>query len=415
MKILRLNSIVSFRGGAEAYIENVSKMLSELGHENLTITFLSGEGGPSKPEFVDVVMSSNPISRFVRDSIAWNDIVNFLNGKVSEFKPDIIHLHHLRNASASVAKFIQMTNLPVVFTAHDALWACPLSTLVQPGGKICDGGTGIRCGFTGCKIQGHLTYELLLASKIRKLANSRINAILCPSYSVMDYLHNNGFSPTVHLPSFSKFEEGVRNEEPLFGEILQQKSIGYIGRLESYKGVQDLIEAFSLFVKMHPDFRLKIAGIGSYEKELKKVALNLGMDDHIVWLGKLDSKAREKFYRGVSVIVVPSNYWENFALVAQEALLRGIPVIGTNIGGIPEIVKADETGRIVPISSPGKISEALEDVFSNTEKTLKLMKKGREFILNSINPEAHLNGLLRVYYKVLSGETIRDLSEATEL
>ena len=415
MKILRLNSIVSFRGGAEAYIENITDMLSEIGHETLTITFVSGEENGQKPGFVEVKMSSNSVLRFIKDTIPWDQIVSYLLEKNAEFKPDIIHLHHLRNAFASVMKFLKMTEVPVVFTAHDALFVCPISTLVQPGNVICDGGTGIRCAFTGCKVHGHMTYELLLSYAIRKLSSGRIKAFLCPSYSIFNYLHNNGFGPVVHLPSFSKFDENVLKDEPEYEKILEKKNIGYIGRLESYKGVHDLLNAFSIFVKSHPDFKLKIAGTGGFEAELHKQADRMQLSPNIEWMGKINLKEREEFYKSVSAIVVPSNFWENFALVAQEALLRGIPTVGTNIGGIPEIVKDGITGRIVPISSPVEVAGAIEDIYSNTAKSLKLMKEGRTFILNNISPERHLEGLLKVYDRILQKKPIKDESEALEL
>ena len=132
-------------------------------------------------------------------------------------------------------------------------------------------------------------------------------------------------------------------------------------------------------------------------------------------MGKISLKEREEFYKSVSAIIVPSNFWENFALVAQEALLRGIPTIGTNIGGIPEIVKDGITGRIVPISSPVEIAGAIDDIYSNTVKSLKLMEEGRKFILNSISPERHLEGLLKVYTRTLEKQPIKDRSEALEL
>ena len=414
MRILRLNSIVTFRGGAEAYIENITDMLSELGHETLTITFLSGEGKEETPGNIEVRMKSDPISRFIEDTLPWGNIENFLMEKYAEFKPDLIHLHHIRNGFSSVKNFLMKTDVPLVFTAHDALWVCPISTLVQPGNKICEGGTKLRCAFTGCKVHGHVAYELLLASAIRKISSKKLKAILCPSYSIYNYLHGNGFNPVVHLPSFSKFDHNDLKNNPDYEAILKQKNIGYIGRLENYKGVHDLIEGFAKFLRKHPEYRLKIAGTGGYESYLKDLSTKLGVQEHIDWLGKIGPKERDAFYSSVSTIVVPSNYWENFPLVAQEALLKGIPSIGTNIGGIPEIIRDGETGRIVPISSPGKIADALAALYSQKEKTIDMARAGRNFILNNISPEKHLQGLLTVYDKILSGEKIPDLSEALE-
>lgn len=415
MKILRLNAITSFRGGAETYIENINDMLESSGHETLTVTFNSGESLEPTENYIEVKTNSNPFSRFINDPLPKERIFNFLTDIYNKFNPDIIHLHHLRIEYASIEKFLMETTTPILFTAHDALLVCPLSTLVQPGGKICDGGIGLRCAFTGCKVHGHLSYELLLSASIKKLNEKRIVGFLCPSYSIYNYLHNNGFAPVVHLPSFSKFETLIKKNEPNFNSILKRKNIGYMGRLESYKGVHDLIEAFSIFTTKHPEYRLKIAGIGSYEKRLKEKAKKIGISNKIDWLGKITGKEREQFFNDVSMIVVPSNYWENFALIAQEALLRGIPAIGTRIGGIPEIIQDGLTGRIVPISSPHLLNEALEDTITDKKKTLELAKKGRSFIINNVSPELHFKGLLNIYSRVIKGEYIPDRTEAIEL
>ena len=415
MRILRLNSISGFRGGVEAYIESVDKLLYGLGHRTLTLTFNSGEPGKEDTDNLEIRVEAGAISRAFSDLIPSSKLISFLLEKHEQFKPDLIHIHHIRIAHSSIEKFLNLIPTPAVFTAHDALLACPLSTLVQPGNKICEGKTGIRCGFTGCEIHGHLVYELMLASTIKRLAKNKIKAFLCPSYSVYNYLHHSGFGPMVHLPSFSMFEEQARNEEPNYGNILTRKYIGYIGRLEWYKGVHDLIDAFSIFLKTHPDFRLRIAGIGFYENELKRKSTELGLEPYIDWLGKIGPEQKEEFYRTVSSVVVPSNYWENFPLVAQESLLRGIPTVGTDIGGIPEIIKDGITGRIVPIASPEKIAEALNDIYRNLDKSLEFMKAGRLFILNNVSPERHLEGLLKVYKKILTEGGVKDMSEALEL
>ena len=114
--------------------------------------------------------------------------------------------------------------------------------------------------------------------------------------------------------------------------------------------------------------------------------------------------------------MVPSKYWENFALSAQESLLRGVPTIGSKIGGIPEIVQDGKTGYLVKISSPDEIADKLEEIIENREDfTVKMMKNGREFILNNLNPEKHMEGLLNVYEKVLSGTEIENGYDANKI
>lgn len=409
MKLLRLNSISGSLGGVETYIENTDKLLSERGFNILTVTFTSGDSSFNKQDNVEIRVTSNQIKRLLKDVIIQDNILNKLNLIYEEFKPDIVHLHHYRIVFNTISKFLNSKNVPVVFTAHDALAVCPLSTLVRPGNLICDGGIGIRCGFTGCKIHSHLPYEILLEREFRKLCVNKIKALLCPSYSIMNYLISNGYKPAVHLPSYSFFEQSVVKNEPDYKDILSKKNIGYIGRLEWYKGVDDLIRGFTIFASKHPEYNLLIAGTGPFEENLRKLSYKLGIQQKIKWLGRINEKEREDFYKNIMCNVVPSKYWENFALSAQESLLRGVPTIGSRIGGIPEIVQDGRTGYLVNISSPADIAVKLEMLIENKgDSTFKLIKNGRAFILNNLTPEKHIEGLVNIYHKVMAGSVIEN-------
>ncbi|MHB1807492.1 MAG: glycosyltransferase family 4 protein [Thermoplasmataceae archaeon] len=409
MKILRLNSISGPVGGVEMYIENTDKLLTERGNSVLTVTLTGGESVQKNQYNVEIKITSKQIRRVFQDISPQENLLKELENLYDRFKPDLIHLHHYRIAFSTIYKFINSKNVPVVFTAHDALVVCPLSTLVKPGSIICEGGVGIRCGFTGCKIHSHLPYEIMLEKSFRKLSEMKIKALICPSYSVMNYLISNGYNPAVHLPSYSFFDESIVRVEPNYVKILSQKNIGYIGRLEWYKGVDDLIRGFSIFSSKHPDYNLLIAGTGPFESNLKKLSSMLGIDKKIEWLGKINTEQREEFYKNIVCNVVASKYWENFALSAQESLLRAVPTIGTEIGGIPEIVQNGRTGYLVRISSPYEIASKLEQIIANKEdSTVKMMKIGREFILKNLNPEKHMGGLMNIYEKVLSGVKIEN-------
>ena len=171
MKILRLNSISGPLGGVETYIENVNGILSEMGHATTTITISSGEHFNKNNSDVEIRITSNKIKRMLQDILTQENLLEVLQNVYNDFKPDIIHLHHFRIGFSTIKKFLLSNTTPVVFTAHDALVVCPLSTLVKPGRIICEGGVAIRCGFTGCKIHSHLPYELMLSRSFRGLNN----------------------------------------------------------------------------------------------------------------------------------------------------------------------------------------------------------------------------------------------------
>lgn len=407
MKILRLNSISGETGGVERYIENTNAILKEKQHEIVNITLLAGTKSYTPNNVSNIIFEVNPYRRLIADQLVDKNLLDRLISTVEQFEPDIIHLHHFRIAFRTVFQFLSSISTPVVFTAHDALAVCPLSTLVRPGDVICNGGISARCGFTGCKIHGHLPYELMLSRYFKAISKSKIKAFICPSYSIMNYLISNGFGPSVHLPSYSNFDSNSLTIEPEYDKILLNRNIGFIGRIEWYKGIDDLIKGFAIFSKNHPDFNLLIAGSGPFTSNLKRLASNLEIDKKVRFMGTIDKAGRDEFYGSLFCNVVPSKYWENFALSAQESMLRGIPTIGTNIGGIPEIIRNWVTGFTVPISSPNEISKALEIILQNkNNQILDIMKNGRSFILNNLTPEKHIEGLLDIYQKVLKGEDI---------
>ncbi|MEM0133859.1 MAG: glycosyltransferase family 4 protein [Thermoplasmatales archaeon] len=404
MRILRLNSISGVVGGVENYIDNSNFLLKKMGHEVLTITLTTNEKNTDSREQIFIKFTPSLVKRMLTDPIPSYDLLSRLNYFYNEFGPDIIHVHHYRIAFSTISHFILSKKIPVVFTAHDAMAVCPLSTLVKPGNVICEGGVSLRCNFTGCQIHSHLPYEIMVSRNFRRLANSKIKALICPSYSIMNYLISNGFSPTVHLPSFSFFDSRVLSNEPDFHEILSKKNIGFIGRLEWYKGIDDLMKGFAIFVRKHPEFNLLIAGKGPYENSLKRLAITLKISNKVVWLGEINSEQKEEFYRQIICNVIPSKYWENFPLSAQESLLRSIPTIGTRIGGIPEIIQESETGLLVNISSPEEIAQNLELIVENKNNNIMdIMKNGRKFVMRHLSPEKNINGLLDIYDKVLRG------------
>ncbi|GGM76839.1 glycosyl transferase [Thermogymnomonas acidicola] len=409
MKILRLNSVAGPPGGVEAYIEGVDRILSKYGHETRTITLTTGVRREKSVNEIEIVSPPSPLTRAINDVIPSDEVYEALLSEYRTFRPDLIHLHHLRIGFASVVRFLRSVEEPVVFTAHDALAVCPLSTLVKPGNVICEGGASVRCAFTGCRIHSHLPYELILSRAFRELSESSIRAFICPSYAVMRYFSRFNFRPTVHLLSFSHFDPKLVSEEPRYGEILSRNGVGYIGRLDKYKGVDDLIKAFKIFSKRHEGFKLLIAGTGPYEGDLRELAQRLGLDSQVEFLGEVRGREKEEFYDSIFCNVVPSRLWENLPFSAQESMLRGIPTVGTRIGGIPELIEDGVTGFTVPVGSPESMAERLEAILRNEGNSVTgMMAMGRERILRNFTPERHLSGLMDIYGRVLGGDEIPD-------
>jgi glycosyltransferase involved in cell wall biosynthesis len=123
-------------------------------------------------------------------------------------------------------------------------------------------------------------------------------------------------------------------------------SVLYVGRLIETKGVHDLIMAFPDVIKSIPDAKLFIAGYGEQEEELKRLTAELGLTKSVTFLGKVEKGDVAKYMKSSEIYVLPS-YSEGFPLTIAEAMSCGLPIITTNVKGLPEIVKDGVNGYIV--------------------------------------------------------------------
>src|SRR5438105_14076750 len=113
-------------------------------------------------------------------------------------------------------------------------------------------------------------------------------------------------------------------------------------------GLDILVEAWAIVVRAHQDAVLALVGDGESRGSLERMALQLGLSDNIRFLGKVDDRELVHWYRAADVSVIPSVALEGFGLVILESLACGTPVIGTDVGGIPEALRPLAPTLIVP-------------------------------------------------------------------
>ena len=416
MRILRINSWDGpGTGGAEGYLRSVMDELESRGHPNLLLNLTDVLPSAPRPDerYLPMAPMSAPGPRMRQDLGELPALASYLDEAVRSFRPDLVQLHHFEAAFTTVGRFLRRLPIPLIVTAHDAWLVCPIGTLVRPGTVICEGGIRWRCQFTGCAVGRGLPYSLWQKRLFDAWVAPKVRAYLCPSASLMDYLDRHGYAPAVHLPSFAPIPPAVRRGVHPYPA--GPPHIGWIGRLESYKGVEDLLRAFVRVRADYPEARLDLAGDGSARPALGALAERLGLGSAVRWLGRVRGAEKEAFFTGLHVLAVPSSQYENFPLVALEALARGRPVVGTAIGGIPEIVEDGRNGRIVPVQDPAALAAGLLDVLRDPARGEDWGAVGRRKVLEGITPERHVARLLAVYAAVLGGATLPSRLEAEAL
>ncbi len=341
-----------------------------------------------------VKRKNSPLERTIKD-ISYDDyIYKKLNEIYNNFMPDIIHLHRFRVDYSTIIKFIKDKKVPVVFTAHDADLICPISTLVRPGGIICDGGIKTRCMFTGCKTGLNVPYEIMrYHSFINNL--SIIKMYLTPSDALTNYIRSFVDRDVETLRSFINFPEHFDNKS-------EGNAFGYIGRIVKEKGIQDVIKACKILKEKGIEFNFYIAGDGDYKNDLIEIVKKYDLDNNVHFLGSISGKSKEDFFSMINFSVLASLMFEHLPLSIAEGMVREIPAVANSIGGIPELIDDEVNGLLAKPYNYMDLANKIEYMLSNRYDLKELGGNGRKKVMDILNPEKHILKLINIYNSILN-------------
>lgn len=163
-------------------------------------------------------------------------------------------------------------------------------------------------------------------------------------------------------------------------KIQEKRVIGIVGRLVHQKGHAVLLDAMVNVINKFPDVTLVILGDGPDRAKLEAQARNLRIESHIRWLGAV---AQEDVFRMLSVmnIFVMPSLFEGFGLTAAEAMAAELPVVGSRVDGLAEVVEDGVTGYLVEPSDSPALANALIKLLSNPEQAREFGLKGRDRVM----------------------------------
>jgi glycosyltransferase involved in cell wall biosynthesis len=181
----------------------------------------------------------------------------------------------------------------------------------------------------------------------------------------------------------------------------QCKQVLFIGRLVKIKGIEFLLKAFADIKDRHKDLKLVIAGSGPLEKELKSLAVELGVDKSVDFSGFVVGDEKTKLLKESDIVVVPSirdenGHEEGLPVAALEALAYGKPLIATRTGSLPTLINKNN-GVLIPPSNHQVLANSLEALLKNSTLREKLSDAG----LHTANKYSWSN-ISRSYSKVLT-------------
>ena len=306
-------------------------------------------------------------------------------------KPDMVLIQNLYPLlSPSILHACRAANLPV-------LMRCPNYRLLCPNGKFmtagrvcekCSGGHDYWCFFKNCEQNIFKSAGYALRSLVaRQLAifknNVDIFMVLTPF--AKEKFIQNGFDPErIHVLS------GLADPTSFTPTTISKAGsyVGFAGRLSHEKGVDTVIQA----AKALPAIDFKIAGAYAHMPQLVREAPN-----NVCFLGQLGREELRRFYRNARFIVAPSQWYEGLPVVILEAMLAARPVIGSRIGGLPDIIDDERTGLLVDPHDHGAWREKIAYLWEAFELCQRFGNAGRQKAEAAYSPDAFYHRLMIAY------------------
>jgi len=177
-----------------------------------------------------------------------------------------------------------------------------------------------------------------------------------------------------------------------------QKVVINVAHLASHKGQLYLVQAIPLVLAKLPDTRFFIVGQGERMDELKAAAAQLGLKRELVMTGFREDVA--DFYR-IADLFVMSSVQEGLGTAVLDALALEIPVVATRTGGLPEIIRDGETGRLVAPASPEALADGIVDMLIHADSAGQMARRGKERVLQDFSIDAMAAGNIEIYRRVL--------------
>lgn len=400
MRVLLVNKFHWNKGGSEKYYFELGELLKQHGHE---VAYFSMEDEKNiktgdKEYFVPKFDLNNSSKLKALDVIYNKENEKIMEKALDEFKPDVVHLNNFqRQLSASIIKPIKKRNIPIVFTAHDVQAICPAITMMDNDKnpcELCMKGKYINCIKKSCNKGSKLKSALGAIEgyyyRNHKIYTDKIDYIITPSEFYRTKFIEDGINP-------NKIQ-AIHNSIEMNDYNVETKDDGYalyFGRLSKEKGILNLINAFAKCNKGN----LYIAGEGPEKEKIEKIIKENSLEDRVKLLGFLDKEQMTDVTRKCKFVVVPSIWYENCPYSVLETLAIGKPIIGSNMGGIPELVIDNENGFIY--NTVDELTEKMNVLFENEDLVKQFSKKSKELAKQNYDREVYYNKLKQIYDKVI--------------
>jgi glycosyltransferase involved in cell wall biosynthesis len=395
MRILVLNAFSKKVGGAEVYMHRLIEALRGRGHR---VGLFAGDPDEEvdeaelrvvrRPEWDPATLVSDPVFSAA------------LVGMIERFRPDVLHVHNLHHVPVDTVLHVGASGIPAVQTVHDFGIFCPNSWCVVPDGRVCEGGPGKKCFERGC--EAHYPYDarVVFASKLRyEWTRSSLRSFVAPSAFLADKLAAHGFGPVEVVPYFAEPAPAPTRSSAANGAPSaprERKWAIFVGRLVPEKGVEYLIRAWPKVVERHRDARLSIVGDGPDRERLEGIARGLGLDPTVLFTGRIDNSEVHSWMSRSTCQVIPSIWCENSPIAIYESYFAALPMVASDIAGLPSLVVEGETGLLAKPRDAADLAAKLVRLLDDPALQARLQAGCRAAVTRYAR-ETHIDRMVEIF------------------
>lgn len=372
MKILMVNKFLHPNGGSETYIFKIGEYLTAQGHE-IQYFGMNHEGRcvGNNAEAYTSDMDFHGGSKLKKLLYPIKTIYSWEARKkirlvLNDFMPDVVHLNNFNyqltpSIILEIKKWREESGHPcrILFTAHDYQLICPNHMLNNPGTKKncekCLNGHFMNC------TKGKCIHDSTVKSMIgtaeayfwkMKGTYKYIDTIICCSRFMKEKMDKNPLfcAKTIVMHNFVPSVEQQHDEK--------KEYVLYFGRYSEEKGITTLLQVCQEL----PEIKFLFAGTGPLEKDMKKIA-------NVVNVGFQKKESLETLIREARFSIYPSEWYENCPFSVMESQIYGTPVLGANIGGIPELIEEGKTGELFESGNAAELKEKIKKMWYNKDLT----------------------------------------------
>lgn len=316
-------------------------------------------------------VDTESLPKLLPGKLSYLSAVTALKKIIKQFKPDILHAHYVSSYGLTGA----LANFHPYYVS---VWGRDIFTFPQNG---------------------------TVNRKMVEFTLGRAD-VICSTSHVMAKETNKYIDADIHVTPFGVDLETFKPAVAKKGQ--DDLIVGTVKALSDKYGIGDLVKAFAMIYPDFPQAKLLIVGDGPQKDEYIQMAQQLGISEVTTFTGRVPNTDVPNFINEMDVFAVPSTEdSESFGVAAVEAMACGVPVVVSNVGGLPEVVLEGVTGYVVPKENPDALAKAIQKLLLSADTRKQFGENGIKHVASHYNWLDNAAGMVELYEKTLSGGVLK--------